>query len=280
MEINKDTIMQELTILLTRIFQLPEVNKVQIRDIQIISSDENDKIRKSIEECYHDVLSDIDIGIHVTIHPEDVGNGHGYHSNPERIGLTRENYFGLAFSDGNGGLFQMYRVILKNGIRFDIGFYITEDTTVPIYQIPQVIKEEIKEEGKFWPSWDLRKADNFWFVAILSLAKLMRGDYLIADHLANMQINETLLAQMLERDDLYGTNFHRYGYREDLDYKADTKSEFMFTVKDETYNMIANKILSSAVSYDRLIKRSNPLYEERSIIFFEIWKQYEDRLKS
>ena len=275
MEISKDTIMQELIILLTRIFQLPEVNKIQIRDIEIFSTDENDKIKKAIEECYHDVLSDIDVAIHVTLHPEDVGNGHGYYCNPERLGLTRDNYLGLAFSDGNGGLFQMYRVILKNGIRFDIGFYISEDSTAPIYQIPQLIIEEIKDEGKFWTRWDLRKADNFWFVEILSLAKLMRGDYLLADHLANMQINETLVAQMLARDDIYGTNFHRFGYQEELDYKVDTRSEFIFTVKGETYNMIAIKILSAAISYDRLIKHSNPLYEERSRIFFEIWKEYE-----
>lgn len=278
MVISQDTIKQELTHLLGRVFVLPEINKVQIREIDIYSVEEDDKLHESVEACYHDVLSDIDIGIHVTLHPEDIGNGQGYYTNPERIGLTRETYLGLAFSESKNPLFQMYRVILKNGVRFDIGFYITEDSTVPIYHIVQEMKEEIKDAGKVWPRWDLRKADNFWFIEILALAKLMRGDYLIADHLANMQINETLVAQMLDRDDFYGTTFHRYGYREDLDYNKAIITGFKFDVRDETYNKIAQKILSAAISYDRLIKRSNPLYEERSDTFFKLWNCYETGL--
>jgi hypothetical protein len=278
MEISKSTIKQELVRILEKVFQLPEVDKVMIRDIEIFASDENDKIDDSIDVCYHDVLSDIDVGIFVTLHPEDLGNGHGYHSNPERIGLTRECYLGLAYSDGNEGLFQMFRLILKSGIRFDIGFYITVDETKPIYLIPQTEIKEIKEEGKVWPRWDLKKADNFWFVQILSLAKLKRGDYLIADHLANMQLNETLVAQMLERDDFYGTTFHRYGYHEHLEYRTVDRSGFSFVEKDETYNMIAHKIYSVALAYDRLIKRSNPEYDERSNLFFEIWKEYDAKL--
>jgi hypothetical protein len=238
------------------------------------SAGDEDKIVKSVEECYHDVLSDIDVGIYVTLNPEDTGDGHGYHSNPGRIGLTRDNYLGLTFSDG-GGICQMYRVIMKNGIRFDIGFYITEDPTAPILHIPLETGEEIKDEGKFWARWDLRKADAFWFIQIQALAKLMRGDYLISDHLANLQINETLVAQMFERDDCYGTNFHRYGYEEELDYRKYVLPKGMFTVRDETYAMIAGKLFSAAISYDHLIERLNPDYEERSSIFFEIWKQYE-----
>lgn len=143
MEISKATIKQELVRILKKVFQLPEVDKVVIRDIEIFASDENDKIDDSIDECYHDVLSDIDVGIHVTLHPADLGNGHGYHSNPERIGLTRECYLGLAYSDGN----------------------------------------------------------------------------------------ETLVAQMQERDDLYGTTFHRYGYHEHLEYRTVDRSEFSLLKK-------------------------------------------------
>lgn len=278
MVINKDSMMQELIIFLEKVFQLPEVNKVRIRDVDIASIDENNKLKKCIEESYHDVLSDIDIGVHVTLHPEDIDDGHGYHTNPQRIGLTREQLLGLACTGGNNGLFQMFRVIFRNGIRFDIGMYITKDITAPIYRIPREIEKEMRDEGKFWERWSLQKADEFWFTQIHSLAKLMRGDYLIADHLANMQINETLVAQMLERDNLYGTNIHRYGYREKLAYK-DVEKEFVFSAQDETYNMIADKLVSAAVSYDRLIQGLNPLYEERRNIFFKIWKQYEAGLK-
>lgn len=77
MEINKGTMKKELISLLKNVFQLPEVYKVQIRGIDIISADESEKISSSVEECYHDVLSDIDVGIHVTLHPNDVGNDRG-----------------------------------------------------------------------------------------------------------------------------------------------------------------------------------------------------------
>lgn len=274
MIINKELMECELTVLLKRVFQLPEVNKVQIRDIDIFSSDERQKIRESIDKCYYDVLSDIDMGIHVTFHPDDIGNGHGYNSNPQRIGLTRSNYLGLAFSDGDR-LFQMFRVILKSGIRFDIGFYITEDSTAPIQSIPQEKEKEIKDEGKFWKRWDLQKADSFWFVQIQALAKLLRGDYLVADHLANMQINETLVAQMIDRDDHLGTNFHRYGNHESLEYINAMKSECPYSDGDDIYKAIVYKIYAAAITYDRLIKKLNPMYEERRRIFFEIWDEYE-----
>lgn len=278
MLIDITTRVTELTSLLKKIFQLPEVNKVLIRDIEILSLEQSDKIEQAVEECYHDILSDIDLGIHVTLHPEDIKEGRGYQNSSERIGLSRDNYLGLTFTN-DGDLYQMYRVIMKNGVRFDIGFYITKDSSAPIYHIAQEVQEEIKEEGKYWPRWDLRKADFFWFTEVHALAKLMRGDYLISDHLANMLINETLVAQMLERDNQYGINFHRYGHREMLDYfsdlQADEQSDYCIEPKDETYQHIANKLKAAAVSYDRLIKRLNPSYEERRGIYFEIWKQYD-----
>lgn len=274
LDINKKTMERELTVLLKRLFTLPEVNKVQIRDIDIFSADESQKIRSSIDKCYHDVLSDIDVGIHVTLHPDDLGNGHGYLSNPQRIGLSRDNYLGLAFSDDDKA-FQMFRVILKSGIRFDIGFYITEDSTAPIHNILQEKEDEVKDEGKYWKRWDLQKADSFWFVEIQALAKLLRGDYLIADHLANMQINETLVAQMIDRDDSLGDNFHRYGSHEALNYMNVIESGCPYSGGDEIFNMIACKIYAAAIKYDQLIKELNPSYEERSKIFIEIWEEYE-----
>jgi hypothetical protein len=80
---------------------------------------------------------------------------------------------------------------------------------------------------------------------------------------------------MIERDNLYKTNIHRFGYRENLAYKLYYGKEFVFTKLDETYNMIADKLVSAAVTYDHLVQELNPLYEERRSIFFEIWKQYE-----
>lgn len=273
-KINRATMEQELIRLLHYVFQLPEVHKVQIKNTDIVSMHDIDTIREGIEEGYHDTLSDIDVGIYVTLHKEDIDHGHGYCGNQERIGLTRDNYMGLTYSC-DGSTFQMYRVIMKNGVRFDIGFYITEDDTTPIYHIPKVKKEAVKDPGHFWPRWDLDKADSFWFIQIQALAKLLRGDYLIADHLSNIQINETLLAQMIERDNKFQTNYHRYGYKETLDYRTVDTDNIPYLTEDDTYNIIAKKLYSTAVSYDRLVKKLNPDYVERCSNFLRIWDEYQ-----
>lgn len=169
----------------------------------------------------------------------------------------------------------MFRVKLKCGIHFYIGFYITEDNTAPIHNIPQEKEDEVKDEGKYWKRWDLQKTDSFWFVEIQALAKLLRGDYLMADHLANMQINETIVAQMVDRDDRLGCNFHRYGSHEALDYMNVIETGCPYSDGDEIFNMIASKIYAAAITYDQLIKELNPSYEERSSIFFKIWEEYE-----
>lgn len=45
-----------------------------------------------------------------------------------------------------------------------------------------------------------------------------RNDFLISSHLANVNINETLVLQMVLRDLKYHTNHHRYGYKEEPAY--------------------------------------------------------------
>ena len=274
MELGKAATEKELTHLLHHIFQLPEVDKVQIRSIALSSSREKDLIKRSVEECYHDILSDIDLKIHVTLHPEDAKGLSWYQSVPERLGFTQDRCLGLAMTDG-GGSIPMFRSILKSGVRFDLGFTVTEDTTAPRYSFSAKNKNELIDTDQCRSKWEMQKALTFWFNQVLALSKLMRSDYLIADHLANLQINETLVAQMIDRDDRCGTNFHRYGYRETLDYRTVVIPDFPFAVKDETYGHIARKLYSAAISYDRQISLLNPAYEERSSIFFELWKQYD-----
>lgn len=272
-KIEKETIFDELVKLLGKIFALPEVRKVKIREYEIFSEKEVGKIKNALQESYHDILSDVDVGVQVTLHPADFGTDFPYHNNPGRIGLDRETYLGLAYS--GAGEFQMLRLILKSGIRFDIGFYITLDEYVPILSIPRKEKEEAKKEGRFWPYWDLQKADEFWFTQIQALAKLYRGDYLIADHLANLMLNETLVAQMVMRDDEYGTNFHRYGYHELLEYQMAGPIFFALQTREEGFMQIAHKLYAAAITYDKLVKSLNPFYEEQRDCFFSIWQNYD-----
>ena len=109
---------------------------------------------------------------------------------------------------------------------------------------------------------------------IQALAKLYRKDFLIGDHLANMSLNETLVQQMVIRDIKYGTNHHRYGYEDELDY-IKYKNKFPIYTSNERFNLIADKLYCAALSYDELTKSFYSEYKARSTYFFEIWNSYE-----
>lgn len=277
--IDKQTMCQDLERMLSCIDALPEVVNVIIRNIEITSMGEKAKIRHALEASYHDRFSDVDIHIYAKLHPENCEETFVYYQHPERLGLSRDNYLGMMLGGQHDT--PVLRLVMKNGIRYDLDFHLIKDLSATILQFPQEELTE-KREGRFWPDWDLKKADAFWFIQIQALGKLYRGDYLIADHLANMQINETLAAQMVMRDDQYGTNIHRYGYFEELDYQKVRESEGNFSeimesypAKDKTFQMIADKLYAAAISYDRLVKHLNPKYELRSSNYFDIWQAYD-----
>ena len=84
------------------------------------------------------------------------------------------------------------------------------------------------------------------FIAILSLGKLMRNDYLISAHLAHMICMNSLVEQMVDRDIQYNTNFHRYGYMESLNYYNtynSTKNKYCNS-KNNEYNHISKLLIS------------------------------------
>lgn len=279
MEIHKEHMYRNLLRMLRCILILPEVTRVSIRNREILSPDSEDVIWDALEASYHDQFSDVDIHIYVKLHPDNCGESLIYYQNPERLGLNREHYLGLLA--GNLQDTPVLRFVLKNGMRYDLDFHITEDLSAPV--LPFSRKERIvKQSGRFWPDWDLKKADAFWFIQVQALGKLYRGDYLIADHLANMQINETLVAQMVMRDDQYGTNIHRYGHCETLDYQIvegikKSSNGIIRNCQNQgvTFQAIADKLYAAAVSYDRLVKPLNSEYEPRSNYFLEIWQAYE-----
>jgi hypothetical protein len=53
--------------------------------------------------------------------------------------------------------------------------------------------------------------DAFFFKASVAIAKTMRNDLLIAQHLALDLARDCLVLQMLRRDEAHGTNIHRIG---------------------------------------------------------------------
>lgn len=295
MQITKETICENLLPLLEQVFRLPGVTRARIKGNVILSPSDTEAIRKGVEASYHDILSDIDLFVFLAA-PERVI----WNSLPEQLGLTCGTLLGISREQGEG-LCQTLRIIRKDGMRYDIIFCPEEDARVeagesdgaPVIDTAEAQAdgqngiagaEPDKAPGRFWPYWDLAKADSFWFIAVQALGKLYRDDYLIADHLTNMLINETLVAQMIERDDRYGTNIHRYGHQEELEYQKTPAEPQPFSVhvsgqtndndRNGTFLSIADKLYRAAAAYDRLILRLNPAYEERRAVFYELWNTY------
>lgn len=269
MQINREIIKKELDKLIDAIFTLPEVTAVKIRDVIMKKGEvRTDKQEEAMEKSYHDCCSDVDLAVLVTLSTKDTVTESEYMKRINRFGISEENCLGFCFVEGNN----MYRIIMKNGMRYDFGFEFCYDENA------EPVSFGLKEEKYNHPNWSRDNVNRFWFVQIQALGKLYRKDYLISSHLANMNLNETLVQQMVLRDMKYGTNHHRYGYEEELTY---VKYQGKCPVKsgNGTFDLIADKLYSAALAYDELTKAFYPEYESRSENFFEIWKCYEEKRK-
>ncbi len=274
-EISKNIIIKELNKRIEDIFSLPETCSVKIRDIVIekIQSQETiqESILKAVENCYHDVLSDTDLAVTVKLSPYDTVTPDQYMQMIERYKITSDNYLGLAFVKES----KMYRIILQNGMRYDFGFAFLLDEKADKFIIELDTNQNKNDDNTHLP---LENIDRFWFVQIQALAKLYRNDFLIGDHLANMNINETLVLQMVLRDIKYGTNFHRYGYQEELEYLQSVETECPYEKENPIFNLIARKLFSASLIYDKLAPKLNCQYKDRRKIFLDIWDRYDKEL--
>ena len=266
MQITREIILNEFDKFIDHIFLLPEISYVQVRSIRIYRyEDRTDKLQEIMKKSYHDCYSDIDLSVMVILNPKDTITPLDYMKRMDRFGINRENCFGLVFVEENS----MYRMILKNGMRYDFGFAFEYDEDAALLEF------QPREEEYSNPDWPLENINRFWFVQIQALAKLYRKDFLIADHLANMNLNETLVLQMVQRDIEHGTNHHRYGYEEDLAY-INHGGECSIYTNNPFFHMIADKLYAAALTYDELVRGFYPNYEERSKYFFAIGNCYEE----
>lgn len=264
--INKEIVERELTKLIKNILTLEEIDSIRIRDI-IMKEDSivSKKISQAIERSYHDCYSDVDMHIVVKINPRDTMTFLEYMKRIDRFGLSKEDCLGLIFDKGNN----ICRIVLKNGMRYDVSFIFEYDDTADIIEMQPEEKEYSNS------NYPLENVNRFWFVQVQALGKLYRKDYLISDHLANINLNETLVQQMVLRDMKYGTNHHRYGYEEEPAY-LHNKGKCFIKTQDEIFNRIADKLYCAALTYDELIALFYPEYEKKSDNFFDIWKCYEE----
>ena len=94
----------------------------------------------------------------------------------------------------------LLRICFENGWRFDLSFFHAKvKTPLQIQNFKDKIDNVINE---------------FWFIAVMILVKLGRGDYLVASHLALELCQDVIVIQMLVRDNDKGAAFHRFGDKE------------------------------------------------------------------
>ena len=210
-------------------------NEIIIEDILI----ENDiDIDKALEKCIHDKYSDIDIKIkikdNISFRLKD-------------LGIKDDNILGIKLEKSDSNC--VIRLIQKDGIRYDIILFGADIDTIE-NEINMIKKTEM-------------------FIAVLSLGKLMRDDYLISVHLAHMLCMRSLVNQMDERDIVYKTNFHRYGYKEDLDYyNTYINLNNKYCNSDNgTYNHISKLLISG-------VENLKNISDEDKNIFYQIWDFY------
>ena len=246
------------------VFKHPEVISCCVKKIVITRETLEDAGRKAFEESFHDLYSDVDLSVRVRLPKDGSVTAEEYTKRIDRFGVTEETALGWMFVPEN----QVYRIIFYNGMRYDFIFEFdySDDVSLNLGDAPASI-----EDNKDWPYDNINR---FWFIELQALGKLYRKDHLISAHLANMNLNETLVMQMIMRDQKYGTNHHRYGYSEDLEYVKDL-GKAPYKTDDQTFNRIADQIYSAALSYDRLVRFFYPEYKDRSGAFFAIWDWYE-----
>ena len=242
-----------------------EIACVRIRDVVIEKGAGREKyLEEAVDKSYHDCYSDVDLSVVVRFSSKDTITPAEYMKHIERFGVTSDSCLGFCFVEENS----MYRVIFKNGMRYDFGFEFEYDDAA------ELINLQPKDNEYSNPDWPIENVNRFWFVQIQALGKLYRKDFLISSHLANMNLNETLVQQMVQRDMEHGTNHHRYGYEEKIAY-MDNEHKCPILTGNDYFNVIADKIYCAALTYDELTRFFYPEYKARCSDFFEIWKCYE-----
>ena len=248
---------------LADIFAHEEISSACVKDIVITRETMSEAGRKAFEACFHDLYSDIDMSLRVCLPKNSSVTPEDYLKRIDRFGVNEDTALGWMFVP----VTQVYRIIFKNGMRYDMvfDFEYSDDAVLDIGDIDTL------EEN---PNWPMDNINRFWFIQIQALGKIYRNDYLIGAHLANMNCNDTLVMQMIMRDLEHGTSHHRYGYSEELEY-VKALGKCPYKSDGPTFTRIADSIYAAALAYDRLAKYFYPQYLDRSDSFFDIWEWYE-----
>lgn len=262
MQINQETVLNECRHLVDTLLSLPEIDHINISNISLQKGEPLDaKLRQAIQQSYHDYCSDVDLSIIVRFPAGESNWQDHYAKQIERFGFTEDKRLGALIAQKN-----VLRVVLKNGMRYDLVFTLIPDENAAFS--PLIFPENA-------PSlWPVESTDRFWFIQIQALGKLYRKDYLISMHLANVNLNETLVQQMALRDEHYGTTHHRYGYQDEIAYLSHL-NKCPIKTGNSRFDWIADRLWCAALTYDELMLKFDPAHFPRSSDFFAIWECYE-----
>lgn len=266
MQITRQTMYLQTVEFLKSFYALPGFNSVSIKGISPASPDDSQAVLSAVDASWHDILSDVDFKVRISIHPS-------LRSQAEPVSQTllplirqKDGFLGLSIQ-GNAcktqeDAVETVRLCLTSGYRADIIFEIQWDDSVPPLPACGNTSSPVT-------------SDAFWFIAVQALGKLLRRDYLIADHLAHMLIMEGLVWQMEARDAKYGTNIHRYGYGEVPAYQStDTEAfAFLFNKIEPAGRRTAENLCRAALTYDALTGRDSS-NQSKHEIFFALWSCY------
>lgn len=266
MQITRQTMQLQTVEFLKAFFALPGFHSVSIKGISPVSPDDSQAVLSAVDASWHDILSDVDFKVRIAIHPSlRCQAGPVSHMLLHLMG-QKEGFLGLSIQ-GNAcktqeDAVETVRLCLTSGYRADIIFEIQWDDSVPPLPVC---------ENAISPA----VCDAFWFIAVQALGKLLRRDYLIADHLAHMLIMEGLVLQMEARDVRYGTNIHRYGYGEVPAYQnTDIEAfAFLFDKIEPAGRRTAENLCRAALTYDTLTGRDSSKQSKHEI-FFALWNCY------
>lgn len=249
-----------LLTLAERMFRLPETMGLEIRQVTIRREDFADPIVRSrvitqaVDACWHDAYSDIDMTVLLRSCPEQPLDW------LRCIGVDEAHCLGFFAVPDSG----VCRVVFRDGFRYDIS--LVEETVHQAKAAASVSPEQSR--------WPREAVNRFWFVQVQALGKLYRQDYLIARHLAHMQLNETLVQQMVLRDLRLGTNHHRYGAKEEAVYQRYAGQSPICT-GEAAFDEIADSLYCAARAYDELLAVLEPETEPRTLDYLNLWHCYE-----
>lgn len=103
-----------------------------------------------------------------------------------------------------------------------------------------------------------RRADRFWFRAVLAITRVARNDLLIGSHLALGLMRECLELQMLRRDRQEGTRAHRTG-----GWGNDLVDSFSWDPQSPRPERILDLIDRCSERFDQLASLLSPAYAPR-----------------